>query len=198
MPSRCPTFPHPWSPSRRPASVCSSAPARTARPTCSPAAELHQWGQRTPVIQSGARAIAQEADGHGDSEAVQALARLRAQAGDWADAEALLRQAADQGETLALTHLAQLRVQIGDLEGAEALYREAVNQGETSALTDLAQLRGQLGDSVAAEHIQRFGLSDDRAPGSGVELAVDELVRRYKTPSASTADLMPSGGRCDE
>jgi len=87
----------------------------------------------------------------GDSDALRALAELRALAGDTAGAEALVLRAADRGDSGALLDLAEQRQRAGNTAGAEALALLAADRGNTDVLHNLAGWRALAGDMAGAE-----------------------------------------------
>ncbi|WP_203985124.1 tetratricopeptide repeat protein [Sphaerisporangium rufum] len=112
----------------------------------------------------------------GDTFALDCLAQMRAQAGDWEEAgdhqeaERLYQLAADAGDTFALSNVAEIREQAGDRQGAEQFYQLAADAGDTSALWALARMREQVGDGAQAERLARIA-ADAEDPSALHKLA---------------------------
>ncbi|WP_328457720.1 tetratricopeptide repeat protein [Streptomyces sp. NBC_00386] len=107
----------------------------------------------------------------GSIGALERLAVMREEAGDWEGAEILARRAAGHGGPGALYRLAVMRERAGSWERAEDLYRRAADHGGPGALYRLAVMRGEAGDWEGAEDLARQA-ADQGSIGALERLAV--------------------------
>ncbi|WP_052434354.1 tetratricopeptide repeat protein [Streptacidiphilus melanogenes] len=130
----------------------------------------------------------------GSAEVLQALALIRYQTGDLAQAERLAQLAATAGDTTALLHMARGRQRSGMAAEAHDLYLRAAHMGDTEAWQGIVHLHVAQGDLDGAERLAQEA-ADAGHPKALERLSVwtesvdPELSKRLSLLAAEAGDL---------